>query len=941
MDDGLPNQTVSAIARSEDGYLWVGTDAGLARFDGHRFRVYDVGDGLPGGRIVELLAAQRGGVYVATQPGGLFLFDGESFVSILPDIFIWSLLEDGDGALWIATPHGLFLWRGTDTSRVDLDGAEPAPIVFALLHDPNGDLVVGHKLGLSRLHDDGTWSTDGAELIAPPISSLTRDAHGNVWAGAGNGIWRLTDGVWGRVPGAQVSYPQLLSDSAGNVWSWAMGGALHRFDGQAFSEVDDLADDTRSLLIAVSDGPRSIWLGSTGRGLHRLHRPIFGSLTEADGLLASQVGGVIASSDGAVWLGTYKQGLTRWDADGVRSYGISDGLPDDLVLAIAEDVAEKIWVGTALGLAVGDGDGFSQIPIPPEEGNQGTFVSSILPESDGSVLVALRPRLLRYRNGVAEQLLPSGRLRSPGIRAMYRDRRGRLWLGGRDLCRYMEPKLTCFDDLNLPGSPITDFLETPSNELWAATEGHGLCRIEEGDSLSCLSTDRGLPSGSILRVLLDDLGWAWLSSHRGLSRLRLRELEAAFDDEGLLLRADTFSREDGLPSTAFIGTATPAGARLSDGRLALPTAEGLALIDPRIVSEASATIPRTHIEGLVVDGGPVPLGGDITLLEPGTDRLTFQYTGIHPPAPEKVRFRYPPRGARQRLAVGGSRTDRVVHRPAARLLSLRCPSRGRWQRLERRSDPCNPARAAFLRISMVPSRARSLLAQPPDSLVPCTGTPSAGARTAQDPHRHRSPRRARQRVVRYLSRVSGSRGGSGHEHRSPRSAQRDPIQRRASSTASARSRVAHTTCRRGLVARTTYADHRACIARRSRAQLHHQRRRPQCTARDVGPERPSAPVSRTAYEHRTTRRRDDCVGTFRGRRTKAHVGGARRRARLRHHSHQLRHRVRGNPPSGRRARRPTRSGEFTRRGDPSSTLPGNDPIARWRHRRRYVNVRQC
>lgn len=651
--DGLPQSSPNALAVASDGYVWVGTEQGLARFDGFGFTVWDTRHGLPGERVVGLLAAASG-LWVATTPGGLSRFVDGRFVPILPDVPVRSLLETESGTVWLGAASGLY--------RVDGEAAvERVPVpqgvgaIRALLDDGDGAILVGHSEGLGRRAADGTWTQLPLGEVAPPVTGLGRTADA-LWVAARNGFWRLAAGSWRRMTeGSQIN-PGVAVDPTGDVWLWSADGGVRRWHEGEIRGVPELAGTDALVFVVLPDGASTVWLGIGGEGLLRMRRPLIRAVTVEDGLPARAVHGVLQDGRGRLWLGSLGAGLTRLDASGVRTFGYAEGLPDASVMSLAEDGEGRIWVGTVKGLAVQEGEGFRTVEALAALGLGSSLFSALYPESDGSLLLAAGGRVLRYRDARVEEIV--GRVfEEGGIELLYRDRRGDLWIGGTGLCRSRGSELECFSQHDgLPGHLVRSAAETPRGELWLGTYGGGLCRLETGPSFRCISEEQGLPQRTVHNVLIDQLGWAWLPSNRGLGRARLEELERAFEDPTYSLRADVFGLEDGLPDLELNGGVPPPGVLLEDGRLALPTMRGLALVDPAAAARASAVAPIAHLESLVVDGRELGPGAERRLAA-GSDRVTFRYTAIHPRAPSGVRFRYRLDGHDGAwLAAGGNRS---------------------------------------------------------------------------------------------------------------------------------------------------------------------------------------------------------------------------------------------------------------------------------------------
>ncbi|MDX1384195.1 MAG: two-component regulator propeller domain-containing protein, partial [Thermoanaerobaculia bacterium] len=629
--EGLPQSSPNALAVGPGGYLWVGTEQGLARFDGIRFRVWDTRDGLPGERVVALEATEAG-VWVATTPGGLSRLRGGRIEPVLRDVTVFDLAAGADG-VWLAAREGLF-WVGEDggVQRMDLPGG--AGEASVLLPAADGTLWVGHAEGISRHTPDGGWRDLPTADLEAPITGLAGDER-SLWAAARDGFWHREDGAWRRILYAREVKPQVATDPAGDTWLWSRDGGLRRFYRGEVERVPALDElEGWHVFDVVPEGDTTVWVGLGGEGLVRLRRPLFQTVTTADGLAVPAVHGVIEGRDGSLWLGSLEAGVTRLRGGEMRRFGTAEGLPAPAVWALGLDSTGRVWVGTPRGLAYEDGERFRIA-----EAVAATPIHGLAPGDDGSMYYSAGGGAFHVAGDVVREVVPPQTLRRGGG-LLFRTRDRDLWLGGEGACRWRRGELRCFSEAEgLPPDLVRSAWQSPVGEIWLGTYGGGLCRFREPAHFDCLSEDRGLPHRTVHAIVPDRLGWLWLPSNRGLGRARLEDVERALQDPAATIRADVFGLEDGLPDLELNGGVPPGGVALEDGRLAMATMGGLALVDPdRVVARVSAA-PIVHLEAVEVDGRPLDPAATLDV-GAGSDRVTFHYTGIYPRAPESLRFRY-------------------------------------------------------------------------------------------------------------------------------------------------------------------------------------------------------------------------------------------------------------------------------------------------------------
>jgi diguanylate cyclase (GGDEF)-like protein len=305
---------------------------------------------------------------------------------------------------------------------------------------------------------------------------------------------------------------------------------------------------------------------------------------------------MLQTSDGALWLGSRGQGLTRWKDGKFRTFTTKDGLPDDVVLALLEDRAGDLWIGTSEGLARRRGERFETFTV-----------------KDG--------------------------LGSSKILCLAEDRAGDLWIGtrGGGVNRRRDGR---FERVGVAegfgNATVYDAHEDSEGRMWFGTAGRGLLRLAGGKLLS-YSSREGLFDDLIYRILEDGQGDFWMSCNRGVFRVARKDLDLFAAGRIRRIPYVAYGAADGLKSPECNGGFQPAGWRTKDGRLWFPTLRGAAVIDPARV-RVNRIEPPVVIEEAVADSRPIPVGG--APLSPGKSRLEFRYTALSFAAPERVAFRY-------------------------------------------------------------------------------------------------------------------------------------------------------------------------------------------------------------------------------------------------------------------------------------------------------------
>jgi ligand-binding sensor domain-containing protein/signal transduction histidine kinase len=651
VDRGLPDSAVFAIVQTRDGYLWVGTTEGLARFDGLRFTVFDKANtpAIRHNQIQALFEDDAGALWIGTYGGGLVrLRDGrfEAYTARegLPGDTVRSISQSRDGALWIGT-HGAGLGRLRDgvfrtlTRRDGLAG----DLVRAVRASRDGAVWVGTNHGLNRLRGDTVETlTTATGLLHENVTSLLEDGRGRMWIGTSGGLNVYEDGrLRGYTTRDGLSADRVFAiqeDPDGDLWVGTEGGGLNRFRGGRFEALrakDGLGSDVVRAL--HQDGEGSLWIGTYGGGLARL-RDGFVVHTVQDGLPDDRVRAVLEDHRGAVWAAT-AGGLGRWQDGRWRTYTREAGLADDTILALHEDRQGVLWVGTRDGGLHRFQDGRFRV-FTTAQGLPNNTVMAIADGRDGALWVGTEGGVARFAQGRFTVYGTAQGLSFPEVRAIHEDRRGDLWIGtfGGGLNRLRDGRFRVWTRREgLSNDSVYSIYEDGEGALWVSTLGDGLNLIRD-EKVTVFRVRDGLFHDMIFRVLEDDRGQLWMSSTRGIFRVDRRELLEQAAGRRARVTSVSYGVADGMKTSECTGGAQPAGWRARDGRLWFPTRKGLVVIDPAHV-RASTRPPPVVIEEVRADRREMPLGPALEA-PPGRGELEFQYTGISFVGAENTRFRY-------------------------------------------------------------------------------------------------------------------------------------------------------------------------------------------------------------------------------------------------------------------------------------------------------------
>ena len=664
-EQGLPQATVQAILQTRDGYLWLGTQDGLARFDGVRFEVFDRSNtpAITDATVLSFLETKSGDLYAGTWGGLVRWLDGR-FDAVhvpLPSPLVRTLAER-EGAVWVGTDAGLRCFDPASGRACEVPPSLAERSIRCVAAEPDGTLWVGTGTGLLRVgagpHPTAVVLGQPDGLPSDAVRALARDATGRLWVATPSGLFRSPPGErqFGRVAGLPVRDAQTLgADRRGNVWIGSSGEGLVRFSDGAFASFADELPAARVRAISV-DREENVWIGTTVAGLVRLRDAPFYTYTQKDGLPGDEVRAPLVDRNGVVWVGEAGGGLARIEGGRVTTYAFEGKLKGAVVRALAEDERGDLWIGTQLGIARLAGNAI----VPPGDPTLADApAATAMTRGRRGLYIAARERifLVSSEGGAVSSFAAP----DEEIRALHEDREGALWVttaraGLLRIAGGVVKRWTRAD--GLPSDRLQSIYEDEQG-LWLGSKS-GLIRVSKG-RLTVFGVKDGLLEPVVTGIVGDRDGNLWLSGNRGIYRIPRADLTAP--PGAMHVRVMAFGRGDGLRSVEGVGSIQPAAARDREGRLYFPMVRGLAMVDPtRVV--ASRRPPPVRIERVLADGVEVRDGQS---LAPALRVLDVRYTALTLSAPEKVRFRVRLDGFdRSWVDMGGDRSARYTALKAGR-----------------------------------------------------------------------------------------------------------------------------------------------------------------------------------------------------------------------------------------------------------------------------------
>ncbi|MCG6118657.1 MAG: diguanylate cyclase [Aquimonas sp.] len=656
--DGLPHNTINAIAQSPDGYLWLATWEGLVRFSGRSFRNFDRGSGtgLPDSGVRALLVDPQGRLLAAGSRGGVVQMEQGRWQSLpAAPAIVASLLRDRSGQLWAGTEGSGLMLQETDgeVRYFSADREAGGGSVYALAEDGAGRIWVGSSRGLKRVEGDLLVSAHDPEdrLGQRRSMALLVERDGHLLVGTERGLFRSNlplDGVADPdlrfheyEPGlAGQNVTALLRDHRGHLWVGTVASGLYRISARGlehYGQEDGLPNSR--ILALFEDREHSLWIGTNG-GLVRMAEAPFSSLTRRRGLSDNFVRSVLPLRDGRLAVGTAR-GLNFVEGERVLPPAPDSALAALSVLSLAEG-REGLWVGTYTDGALRVSNGRIEEQIDSRQGLPSNEVRALLESADGRLWVGTTQGLFeRGAAGTRSWRMPEG-LPNDYVISLFMDSRGALHVGtGNGVATLEDGQMRALALAQANGAQaVFQIFEEPELDLlWFVTD-RGLVRLRRSDgSLTVVGMDAGLPFDKFFHAVDDGLGGLWLTGNRGVLRIERSALHAVADGLASRLEYEHFTESDGMASAQSNGGSSPAAGRSRDGRVWVATSLGLATVDPAELARFAQQPPPVVIESVMADGADLALAPAV-VIPAGTTRIEIGFVGLTHVMPQRLRYRY-------------------------------------------------------------------------------------------------------------------------------------------------------------------------------------------------------------------------------------------------------------------------------------------------------------
>jgi ligand-binding sensor domain-containing protein/signal transduction histidine kinase len=675
-DNGLPQNSITSLTRTPDGYIWFTTNDGLVRFDGVRFKVFNKSNTpeITNNRMLGAFADKSGKLWAQTEDGGIFFYEKGIFkITMKPDerppIVRSSFFDDPTGGVIFYVNYKHYHYRDGKFTPLQIDGLSGNSVI--VMTDREGGLwftgakeIRRIKNGNIKTHDLSGFSTGEV------FKAAYEDRQGGIWLGFADeqkqSLLRIkNDRVQSfKLPGSddrvrRIQIPSAVShfaeDVAGNLWISVYRKGIYRIDHKSVVADEPIADVLEPVLLIedlsnISSGylcpdrEGGIWVG-TEKGLIRILPQTIRVFSKQEGLPEDNVYPVYEDKAGGIWAGVWQNSLMKYENGSFKTFLRTKDTY--FITSLFEDGSGRFWVGK-IGILYYLENG-KLVKFTERAGfREGAEFSVIAQDRDGNLWFGTDQGLSRYSSEKATVFTKKDGLPDDYIVAFLQTGAGKIWVGTRGGIASIENgaiKAFTVKD-GLASNYIRSLYEDSTGVLWIGSYDGGLTRLKDGKFTRFTMND-GLSSNGVFCILEDNRGWFWMNSNQGIYRVSKQELNDFADGKIKSVTSIAYNKQDGLLNTEGNGGRQPAGVKAKDGRLWFPTAQGIAVVDPGAVTTNQIS-PPVLIEEIVIDRNPVEnekfqsaIGAQSEItLAPGQSNLEINYTGISFINSGQVKFKY-------------------------------------------------------------------------------------------------------------------------------------------------------------------------------------------------------------------------------------------------------------------------------------------------------------
>lgn len=676
VEQGLLQSQVNTIYEDSKGYLWVGTNGGVSRFDGLKFMNYTSENGLPDNHVKAVCEDRYGNIWIGTAEGYACMFDGDKFVKYnasngLAGASVNAIVKNNLGHLYFGTEKkGLFLFKDGKFEKVVFSTEKCDSTVRALFFDSNGRLWIGtQSMGIYIYADKKSkhfMSENG--LCDNRINAIYEDLYRNIWIATVNGVCKYKDGSFTRYFQADGissnNVTSIVTEKKGNIWFGTFDAGISKFTGKEYiyyNKSNGLDNDNITGLVV--DRTMNVWIGTEKSGLFKYDGDRFVHFTSKDGLPSNIVMSILEDNQKNLWFGTYGDGVCRYDPDGDGAGGkkftyftTKDGLCSNVIYSMTQDNKGNIWFGSkGNGVSMYDGKRF--VSYNTDNGLSSNMIYSIMQDVNGYLFLGTLGGGLNIFDGKKFTVISKNEgLSSNLIYFVFQDRAGNIFIGTQDkgvdmifnTCNAKQiidnKKIEENSIINisrkfgLSNEQVLSVTQDQDENIWFGTYGGGICKFD-GKLIKTYTLKDGLNSNNIFFLLTDSKGYIWAGSEKGINKISLTNRKVPL--------IKTYSKDEGYRG---IESNLNGAIEDSDGYLWFATVKGVSRYDA-LADMPSSVEPNIRISGLKLfsenidwasysgESNNFKIPSEI-LLPHDRNHVTFDFIGIDLKSPDKVKYQW-------------------------------------------------------------------------------------------------------------------------------------------------------------------------------------------------------------------------------------------------------------------------------------------------------------
>ena len=645
--------SINAIAQSEEGLLVLGTSHGLLKFDGIKFSSIDIGMASVKTRIniSSIIKAKDNSLWIGTNKGVVHLknWKPENFTNtkgyVAEDVI--SLCEDNNGTIWIGTNNfGVKKYSNKEFSpfipHISLDRA----VIHCLAVDKDNSLWIGtNGSGLFKIKGNQTTqylTKDG--LSNNVIKSICVDNENSIWIGTnGSGLNLIKSGKITKFDTEDglnnEAISSIIQDSRNTIWIGTDGGGLNRYINGKFSSFtfkDGLPNDIVNTVYEDNEG--NLWMGTRVGYLNQLKNSFLTVFTSREGLGNNFTRSICEGKNGAIWVGTNSNAVNKIVNGKVYTYDCKQGLPKNVIRSVYEDSKGTLWVGTyGGGLNKLENGRFKSYNT--KNGFLNDIVMSIIETKDKALWIGTGVGIAILKDNKFSSIKVTDGLSHAFTRVMIQDKKGDIWIGNsRGVNIYSDNKISVLESPDtLSQKVVLSLYEDSDGAKWIGTYDHGLYRYKNG-KFTRFGKDQGMIDEVIYQILEDRKGNFWLSSNLGIFGIKKEKLDNYADGKITSLSEVDYILLNDLMGIECNGGSQPAGCITKQGKMWFPTMIGAAFLDPDLIN-VQDNPPKSFVTGVFTEDGWKDFTKEIDL-SPGSERIEFHYTALNYYSAENITFQY-------------------------------------------------------------------------------------------------------------------------------------------------------------------------------------------------------------------------------------------------------------------------------------------------------------